>query len=124
MDEILTAQICPYCGSSTELKNSSIVYQRDYGWLWICSRFPECNTYVGCHKGTTTPLGRLADKQLRLWKGNAHALFDRKWKKGKMKRGQAYRWLADKLGIEPEKTHIGMFDVEQCKRVVEICKNA
>ncbi|WP_088258626.1 zinc-finger-containing protein [Fimbriiglobus ruber] len=30
-----------------------------------CERYPTCDAYVGCHPGTETPLGRLANKELR-----------------------------------------------------------
>ena len=29
-------------------------------------------------------------------------------------------WLAHEMGIPPEKTHIGMFDVSQCRMAIEI----
>jgi hypothetical protein len=38
-------------------------------------------------------------------------------------RGAGYRWLADQLGIPKEKCHIGMFSVDTCLRVIEICEN-
>jgi len=28
------------------------------------------------------------------------------------------------MGLPREQTHIGMFDVEQCKQVIRICKEA
>lgn len=37
-------------------------------------------------------------------------------------RNAGYAWLSQQMGLPPEQTHIGMFDVDQCKRVVEICK--
>jgi hypothetical protein len=38
-----------------------------------------------------------------------------------MKRGQAYGWLAEQLGIDKSDCHIGMFDVKTCERVKFIC---
>ena len=38
-----------------------------------------------------------------------------------MKRGEAYRWLAERLSMAREDCHIGMFDVADCQRVVEAC---
>ena len=81
-----------------------------------------CGAYVGCHKtgDGKQPLGRLANAELRAAKSAAHAAFDPMWKDGKKKRGSAYAWLADALGIDKRDCHIGMFDVETCRRVVEI----
>ena len=43
------------------------------------------------------------------------------WKGGAIHRRTAYDWLSRRMGLPMDQTHIGMFDVEQCKRVVEIC---
>jgi hypothetical protein len=115
--------ICPYCGKEAELVDSKIIYKKSYGWMYLCRCKPEL-VYVGCHKGTTKPLGRLADSELRQCKKQAHALFDPIWQRpsgGKSRRG-AYNWLADKLGIPMPECHIGMFDVEMCRKVIAACR--
>ena len=38
-----------------------------------------------------------------------------------MIRAEAYRWLAGRLGIEKDECHVGLFDAETCRRVVELC---
>lgn len=122
--------ICPYCNSNVKLENSLKIYGKDYGLVYICEKYPVCDSYVGCHPGSKKPLGRLADKQLRIWKSNAHAYFDWLWKKKIKKekcskryaRTKAYSWLSKQLNIDPKDCHIGMFDIELCKRVIEICK--
>lgn len=86
--------------------------------FYICA---PCDAYVGCHMNTITPLGRLANTELRAAKSAAHRAFDTKWQGGGMTRKQAYRWLSVQLGILPELCHIGMFDVETCQRVVALC---
>jgi hypothetical protein len=78
--------------------------------------------YVGCHKITGEPLGRLANHELRGWKKMAHAAFDQLWLGREHTRGDMYLWLSEQLGIPMEKCHIGMFDVEQCKRVIDACR--
>ena len=114
--------ICPYCGNNAELTNSAIVYHgRDYGPIYLC-KCVEGWAFVGCHKGTTTPLGRLADRELREWKKRAHSAFDHLWKHGHKTRNDAYQWLARELNIEANDCHIGMFDVQTCRRVVEISR--
>lgn len=108
---------CPYCGQDVVCKDSSIIYGRSYGMVWICSGWPKCDAYVGCKKGTSQPLGRLANPELRYWKKHAHDTFDKLWNHGKMTRSDAYTWLSRELSIPPAKCHIGMFDVDQCKAV-------
>ena len=115
--------ICDYCGRPAKLVNSSIVYNgQDHGMIWLCS---QCRAWVGVHKGTIEPLGRLANAELRKQKRLAHAAFDTLWRgKEKHTRRWAYEWLAEEMGLPQEQTHIGMFDVDQCKEVIRICKEA
>lgn len=121
---------CPYCSAPIAIVDSSVLYNgRSYGWAYICSSYPKCDAYVGCHPGTKRPLGRLADKELRLAKTAAHKAFDAVWKENARQRGlspkearrRGYAWLADALRILRTECHIGMMDVETCKRVVELC---
>ena len=52
--------ICDYCGRPARLINSSMVYNgQDYGMIYYCH---ECEAWVGVHKGTDEPLGRLAQR--------------------------------------------------------------
>lgn len=112
---------CPYCGRKAEYVDSKVVYGRSYGMIYLCR---NCLAYVGVHKGTDRPLGRLANAELRRWKNAAHDAFDPLWKYGRFKgrRSAAYSWLASKMGLPIEQTHIGMFDVPECKQVIKICK--
>lgn len=110
--------ICDYCGTAAELVDSKVIYGRSYGMAYLC---PKCGAYVGCHAGTTRPLGRLADAKLREWKKRAHAAFDPIWQSNTLTRRQAYSWLAGKMGLPVEQTHIGYFNVAQCKEVVRLC---
>ena len=112
--------ICPYCSSNAVLIDSAEVYSgQSFGAIWICR---PCKAWVGCHKNSFdhAPLGRLANAELRAAKVAAHAKFDPLWKSGKMHRKEAYNLLAGKLGISVDQCHIGMFDLETCKRVLEV----
>ena len=110
---------CPYCGAAAVLIDSIEIYRtRSYGMVWACQ---PCDAWVGCHGSGRTPKGRLANKALRDAKIRAHAAFDPIWKHGLMRRGAAYAWLADHLGIDRKGCHIGMFDEDLCQRVVMIC---
>lgn len=114
--------ICPYCGATSLKTTGAEIYpqRRDLRGkvFFVCS---PCDAYVGCHPGGGRPLGRLADATLRAAKQAAHRAFDPIWLDGEMRRGDAYSWLAQRLGIHQEDCHIGMFDVAMCERVVEIC---
>lgn len=64
---------CDYCGRQAEYVDSKVVYGKSYGMMYLCR---NCMAYVGVHKGTDKPLGRLANAELRYWKKRAHAVFD------------------------------------------------
>ena len=116
--------LCPVCGNAGQLVEAS------YGPRWTCA---PCDTSVGCHPRTTTPLGTMATKAQRSARMAAHAAFDPLWQyklarnprmpKGEARRA-AYAWLAGELGLDIERCHIALFDVPQCMRVVEVCATA
>jgi len=126
--KILTGRVCPYCYNDSDYIDSALIYGgKSFGMIYHCR---PCDAYVGVHRGTNRALGRLANKELRECKKAAHSYFDPLWK-SKMKshkmqknvaRGLAYKWLSKKMELPEELTHIGMFDVEQCKKVIEFCK--
>lgn len=110
---------CPYCGKAAERVTGAVIYPHRpdlFGKkFWRCA---PCGAHVGCHGTSATPLGRLANAELRRAKMAAHAAFDPLWKSRRMNRSQAYAWLADALGVSPANCHIGMFDVDGCNAVV------
>lgn len=110
---------CPYCGRKAEYVDSKLIYGKSYGMAYWCR---PCDAYVGVHKGTDKPLGRLANAELRRWKMAAHKVFDPLWQYGHFKhqRNAAYAWLAERMQLPREKTHIGMFDVGQCQQAIKI----
>lgn len=113
--------LCPYCVSRPERVGGDVIYPHRpdlYGRRFYLCR--PCDAYVGCHPGTTEPLGRLANAELRKARQKAHAAFDPMWKGGGQKRKEAYSWLASRIGVDVKDCHIGMFDVETCRRVVEV----
>lgn len=118
--QILKGEICPYCKVKSEKANSKEVYHgKDYGDIFICR---PCKAYVGVHKDNGKPLGRLANAELRKAKREAHRYFDNIWKLKYKDRKKAYAWLSESIGVEKEFCHIGMFDIEQCLKVVQVCK--
>lgn len=110
--------ICQYCGRKAKKRDSSCIYGKGYGDIYICF---DCDAYVGVHKTTGKPLGTLANKELRKIRMATHRAFDPIWKRGSMKRRAAYIWLAEKLGIRLSICHIGLFDQALCKKVLEVC---
>ena len=131
MEDILIGKICPYCGKESVYVDSSVIYGRSYGMIYLCK---DCDAYVGVHKGTDKALGRLANRELRTAKKAAHYYFDKiartdlintiypEYIPKMSNRGKAYKWLSESLNIPHEHCHIGMMDIADCMRVVELCK--
>ena len=122
---------CPYCGGKAHLRDASSIYHnfKYRGKMFVCENFPKCDSYVGCHPNTTKPLGRMANKKLRTMKSKAHEYFDPLWKKRvfarkkslSYNRTKAYQWLAEQLDLPESKCHIGLFDVDMCRKVIDVC---
>jgi hypothetical protein len=110
---------CPYDGERAVFVDSSRVYKKSYGMIWMCEK---CSARVGVHKGSDQPLGRLANAELRRAKIAVHAVFDNLWDTG-MTRSEAYKWLARELDITLEECHIGMFNVDRCEQAIAACKS-
>ncbi len=89
------------------------------GDTYLCK---PCDAYVGCHKESTKALGRLANKELRFWKKEAHKYFDIIWKEKHLTRKESYQHLSNHLKLPIYYTHIGMFSVDTCKKVVDWSK--
>lgn len=120
-------ELCPYCDGMTVYVDSEEVYGKSYGMIYLCR---PCRAWVGVHKGTDKALGRLADSELRKWKKMAHFHFDQIWKQLRndgISQDAARKWAYNKLGalmsLDPDHTHIGMFDIDQCKQVVALCED-
>lgn len=121
-------EICPYCRSPAVLRPRYEITGLGTDLLWVCTRYPACDAYVGCHKPSRNmpsgvPLGTLANRQLRTARSLAHHRFDVWWQRGGFSRKEAYLMLADALNIEPDKAHIGMCNLEQCEAIAEMFRN-
>jgi hypothetical protein len=116
-------KICEYCNKKAKMVTGEKIHPHrpDLYTLnfWRCD---PCDASVGCAPGTITPLGRMANAELKKEKQLAHQAFDTIWKSGKIRRTQAYNLLSKKLGISVHDCHIGMFDKTMCQKVVELSK--
>ena len=118
--------VCDYCGNNAVLVTGKDLYPHRPDLYqvkaWECK---PCKASVGCHKNSkkNAPLGRLANTELKKLKMAAHSAFDPLWKSGRYGRKAAYKMLAGKLGIEFKDCHIGMFNEEMCKKVIQVLRS-
>ena len=120
-EDIVTAKICPYCGCGTVIVDAKDIYGFD---TTIIGKFYRCllnhDHYVGTYPGGV-PFGRLADPELRRWKHLGHRKLDELLSL-KIFRSQAaeYLWLSHRMNLDRRYTHFGMFNVEQCRKAIEL----
>ena len=124
MPKITFPQItCHYCKANAKQTTGKEVYPHredlHHKTFYVCA---PCGAYVGCHEGTTKRLGLLANASDRQLKVEAHAAFDALWKTYGMKRGEAYAWLADAMGVKKKDCHIGWFTTDQLNEAIRLSK--
>lgn len=125
-EKVLSGEICYYCHNQTKKVDISEVYGPNYtgSYVYQCKK---CEAHVGTHKSDTSSLGFVAKKDLRELRKKVHYHFDKLWKLAVKKggdrsssRSNAYKWLSSAMGIKLDYMHIGMLNVDQCKRAIEI----
>lgn len=118
---------CPYCGAKATLRPAAAVYgdrAKPGYYLYVCDRYPLCNSYVGAHAKTLLPMGTLANGRLRNKRIQAHRAFDRLWKSGTMEKWQAYRWLQAKFSLRSDQAHIAKFSEYMCDQLITVGNQA
>lgn len=120
LDKLPVPKECHYCGGDVRLVNNKEIYGgQSYGVWPLAYLCGKCKAYVGVHRNTHIPMGYLADGPTREARIQAKNAFNPMWINHGMRRTEAYKWLADKMGILKEQCHIGMFDVESCNEVIK-----
>lgn len=115
---------CPYCGALAALRPATVVHgdKAHEEFLYICDRYPACDSYVGVHRKSHKPLGTLANKALRAKRMEAHRVFNTLWTSGLMLKWQAYEWMRAKFGLSVHQAHIGHFSEYMCEALIRECK--
>lgn len=116
---------CPYCGARAHLWPAWVVHgarTRDpTEKLYVCARYPFCDSYVSAHRDTLLPMGTLAGPELRRKRIEAHNALDRLMVSSAMTRKEAYRWLQRLMNLSEEEAHIAQFTEPQCQMVIDLC---
>ena len=103
------------------LVDGSIIYphRQDLYHLqfWIC---PDCRCYVGCHKGTSNPLGHIPTQKIMNARKHIHSILDPLWKSGKYKRSELYKIISDKIGWSYHTAKIK--SVEEARDIYKLVK--
>ncbi len=118
---------CPYCGSLVTKRAASYVYGKNAKpdtFLYVCDRYPACDSCVAAHTKSGLPMGTPANKTLRNKRIAAHKALDRIWENGYMTKEQEYIWLQAKLDMPANVMHIGKLNEYYCNRIIYECNRA
>lgn len=104
---------CPDCGKDLELVPGN--YGTPY---YRCESWPHCK---GSHGADCLgePLGIPGDQKTRLDRRQAHTVFDRIWKEGRMSRASSYAWMQKVMGMSEAQAHISRLNSDQCVQLIE-----
>ena len=111
---------CRYCNGEVSYENNSELYGRSYGkwpYIYMCLR---CKASVGTHPNSDTPLGTLADRTLKDWRMKSKDIFFKRTRELKMSRNRAYTYLQELMNQSPNEAHFGIYEVEDCAKIVRI----
>ncbi len=89
--------------------------QTKHGYRHNCP-VKGCTVVWWGKRNTPTTPANLETRQARM---TAHAILDPLWKQRRIKRGKLYTLLAGYLGLRVKDTHIGLFNIEQCDKVIQ-----
>lgn len=100
-----------------------VMRQSKYGPFLACTLWPKCDITHSVHPNGT-PMGTPANRQTRVARTDAHAVFDRFWQSMGWAKSDAYRWLAQAMGIDERMAHIAHFNFNQCKALIAVVHDA
>lgn len=117
---IAASMICPYCGAPVEFKSNEVIYRHNFnnGFVYICARFPECNSYVAAHSVSRKPLGILADKNTRDLRKSVFRIVSPYWQKGLVRKQTVYETIAKILNKEGAFISIAQLNKNECNTVL------
>lgn len=117
---------CPYCGAKAVLRPANTIYGKNRKsngeHMYVCKNFPACDAYVTAHHASKKPMGSLANGDLRHKRKIAHIELNKFQHSSGMTKWAVYVWLATKMGLSSEETHIGKFSENQCEQAVRLCR--
>lgn len=91
---------CPKCGQEARRVKTRYGTRNSHCDLWSWDNAP------------------LVDAETHEARKAAHAAFDQLWKSGRVKRGTAYKMLAEELGLSRADCHMKIMDAATAKRVL------
>lgn len=112
---------CPYCGQRLIFRTADEMgfKEKEGVNFWVCSHYPECDTYVRTVQYSQKPRGTVADAKLRQLRTETHRVFNQLYESGYMSKDDAYVWLKEVMGCTGKQAHINQFSEYDCQIVIK-----
>ena len=94
----------------------------DSGNVLACLSWPDCDTYVGVHRLTMRPMGRMAGRETRSLRMKAHRELDPLWREHGYDRNYVYRCLSEDIGYAGTAMHISDLSDDELRSLVEAAR--
>lgn len=106
---------CPYCDQRASLMLASTAFadrpKLDGRKVWLCIR---CDAWALAGPNGA-PQSSLANRELRDARNDVRNLLDRLARRRRLSRDQRLHWLAQRCDWPVSETHVGAFDLAQCR---------
>lgn len=115
---------CPVCGSHAVIRDAKGICNNtpEGARVWVCSRYPQCDTYIRTQPWSSKPLGTMAGPKLRKLRWLTHLYLDQVCNIGLISRKDLYPWIAEITNTPEKYAHIGYMGEYYCARVIRACK--
>ena len=117
--------ICQYCGGNALLTTGNKVYgPLNKDWTLRTRKFywcKPCDAFAECFKGTETPIGQLANKEVRESRELVHLAVDKFIQNKKLVKALAYTWVCTSLQQKYD-PNLSATSVEENKMALELLK--
>lgn len=90
--------------------------------FWKCD---DCKNFVGCHhktKNRTKPLGCIPTKEIKNARQHIHRILDPLWKSRRMKRGEVYRMIKTRMGMDRDYHTAEIRSVDEARAVYKVVR--
>lgn len=117
--KVLEGSLCPYCKSNVKVIQNNEVTDQYVGtdYYFACHNYPQCNSYTLGRKEVFKPLGRLANKALRIERQYAYQhinVLKRAWN---VTKSEITQEISNMCGTPKRFSQIVFMNYDNCKKI-------
>lgn len=121
--QVLRGEICPYCKSKVGIIHMTNRAEITVGTsaYFGCINYPKCDSYTISKQHIFAPLGRLANKALRIERVRAYKNFNKLKDGFLLKETDLYQEISEDLKLPIEYTHITLLGFDKLVALTGWC---